>query len=132
MMAYYHYLPNLAGLLILPLLLLVSATTALGMGLILASVNVKYRDVRYVLPFFLQMLLFITPVIYPSSIAGKYSWILALNPMTGVIEAARSAVLLGTSVNLQLLFLSAGVSLAMLVAGLFYFKKVERFFADIV
>ncbi|MBU2233683.1 ABC transporter permease, partial [Patescibacteria group bacterium] len=87
MMIYYGYTPNLMGLLILPLLLFISFMVAVGGGLFLAAVNVKYRDVRYILPFFIQMLMFITPVIYPASIAGKYSWVLAINPMTGVIKA---------------------------------------------
>lgn len=132
MMAYYHYLPNLIGLLILPLLLLICIMATLGIGLFLASVNVKYRDVRYVLPFFLQMMLFITPVIYPSSIAGRYSWIFAVNPMTGVIEAARAAILTGNPVNWTLLAVSFCISLVLLIIGTVYFKKIERLFADIV
>ena len=99
LMFYYGFLPHLSGLLIIPLLLLITFLAALGGGLFLASINVKYRDVRYILPYFLQMLLFVTPVIYPSSIAGKYAWILAINPMTGVIKAARAAVLGTEPVN---------------------------------
>lgn len=132
LMFYYGYTPNLIGLLILPLLLLISFMAAVGGGLFLAALNVKYRDVRYALPFFIQMLLFITPVIYPASIAGKYSWILAINPMTGVIKAARSAILGGSPINWMLLFISGLICLAMLAIGLAYFKKVERYFADII
>ena len=79
LMFYYGYMPHLSGLLILPLLLLITFMASIGLGLFLASINVKYRDVRYALPFFIQILLFLTPVIYPASIAGKYSFILALN-----------------------------------------------------
>ncbi|VAW32344.1 O-antigen export system, permease protein, partial [hydrothermal vent metagenome] len=93
MMIYYGYAPSMLGILIIPLLLLITFMASVGGGLFLASINVKYRDVRYVLPFFIQILLFVTPVIYPASIAGKYSWILALNPMTGVIKAARASLL---------------------------------------
>ena len=132
LMAYYHYLPNLAGLLILPLLLLITFMAAVGFGLFLAAINVKYRDVRYVLPFFIQMMLFVTPVIYPASIAGKYSWILAMNPMTGVIKAARAAILGNAPINCELLLISGIACLIMLSIGIIYFKKTERYFADIV
>ena len=86
LMFYYGYMPHLSGLLILPLLLIITFMASTGLGLFLASINVKYRDVRYALPFFVQIMLFLTPVIYPASIAGKYSYLLALNPMTGVIQ----------------------------------------------
>lgn len=132
LMAYYNYLPNLTGLLILPLLLLITFMAAIGGGLFLAAVNVKYRDVRYALPFFIQMILFVTPVIYPTSIAGKYSWILALNPMTGVIKAARAAILGNAPINWTLLLISGIACLIMLIIGIIYFKKTERYFADIV
>ncbi|MCK5459989.1 ABC transporter permease [Candidatus Parcubacteria bacterium] len=132
LMAYYNYLPNLTGLLILPLLLLITFMAAVGGGLFLAAVNVKYRDVRYALPFFIQMMLFVTPVIYPASIAGKYSWILALNPMTGVIKAARAAILSNAPINWTLLLISGIACLFILIVGIIYFKKTERYFADIV
>ena len=132
LMFYYHFTPRLTGLFILPLLLFISFLAASGGGLVLASINVKYRDVRYVLPFFIQMLLFVTPVIYPASIAGKYAWLLSLNPMTGVIKAAQAAILGNTPINWTLLFISFVMSLCLFVAGFFYFKKTERYFADIV
>lgn len=132
LMLYYGFLPHLSGLIVIPLLLFVAFLAALGGGLFLASINVKYRDVRYVLPYFIQMLLFITPVIYPSSIAGKYSWTLAINPMTGVIKAAR-AVLLGTEpVNWLLLGLSLAAVTILLLIGVITFKRMERYFADII
>lgn len=131
MMVYYGFTPNLIGLLILPLLIIISFLAATGGGLFLAAVNVKYRDVRYVLPFFIQLLLFVTPVIYPASIAGKYSWILALNPMTGVIKAAHAAILGNAPVNWTLLGLSAGASIVAFIIGVIVFKKTERYFADI-
>lgn len=132
LMFYYGFLPHLAGLLILPILLFISFLASLGGGLFLASINVKYRDVRYVLPYFLQMLLFITPVIYPASIAGKYSWILAINPMTGVIKAARAAILGTEPVNWLLLELSLIAVAVLLAIGVTTFKKMERYFADII
>lgn len=132
LMVYYGYLPHLSGFFILPLLLIITFMAAVGGGLWLAAVNVKYRDVRYALPFFIQILLFLTPVIYPASIAGKYSWLLALNPMTGVIQAARAALLGTTPINWLLLSISFVTCLCVLIIGVVYFKKVERYFADIV
>jgi lipopolysaccharide transport system permease protein len=132
LMFYYGFLPHLSGLLVIPLLLAIAFFAALGGGLFLASINVKYRDVRYILPYFLQMLLFVTPVIYPSSIAGKYSWILSINPMTGVIKAARAVVLGTEPVNWFLLGLSSIAVIILLVVGTMMFKKTERYFADII
>ncbi len=132
LMIYYGYLPHLDGLFIIPLLLFITFMASVGGGLILASVNVKYRDVRYVLPFFIQILLFVTPVIYPASIAGKYSWLLAFNPMTGVIQTARASLLGTTPINWTLLGLSALVCAVILVIGVVYFKKTEKYFADII
>ncbi len=132
MMIYYDYLPNISGLLILPLLLIISFMTAVGGGLFLSAVNVKYRDVRYALPFFIQILLFVTPVIYPASIAGKYSWILALNPMMGVIQSARAALLGTAPINWALITTSIIGSGIILIIGIWVFKKTERYFADII
>src|SRR3989344_5729089 len=132
MMIYYGYTPYLGGLFIIPLLLIITFMASVGLGLFLSAVNVTYRDVRYALPFFIQILLFVTPVIYPASIAGKYSWILALNPMTGVIQTARAALLGATSINWVLLGISGIACAILLLIGIIYFKKVERFFADII
>ncbi|PJE73345.1 MAG: phosphate ABC transporter permease [Candidatus Tagabacteria bacterium CG10_big_fil_rev_8_21_14_0_10_40_13] len=132
MMAYYGYTPQLASFLVLPILLVITFMAAVGGGLFLASINVKYRDVRYVLPFFIQILLFLTPVIYPASIAGKYSWLLALNPMMGVIQNARAALLGTAPINWILIGISFAVCAVLLAIGTIYFKKVERYFADIV
>jgi len=120
------------GIIVLPLLLFITYFAALGGGLFLASINVKYRDVRYILPYFIQMLMFVTPVIYPASIAGSYSWILAVNPLTGVIKAARATVLGTEPINWLLLALSFGAVSIMLVIGIIMFKKTERYFADII
>ena len=132
MMFYYKYTPHLIGLLIIPLLLLITFMISVGLGLVLASINVKYRDVRYILPFFIQILMFVTPVIYPASIAGKYSWILALNPMMGVIQSARAALLGTTVLNWTLVFISLIATFALIIIGIYTFKKTERYFADII
>jgi lipopolysaccharide transport system permease protein len=131
-MAYYQYWPQLEILFVLPFLFILSFAASVGPGLILASLNVKYRDVRYVLPFFIQLLLFFTPVIYPSSIAKSYEWVLKLNPMTGIIEAARAVLLRSAEINWPLLFTSSLACLFFLVVGIIFFKKAERFFADII
>lgn len=132
LMFYYGYMPHLSGFFILPLLLLITLMAALGLGLFLAALNVKYRDVGYVLPFFIQLMLFVTPVIYPASITGIWSWFLAMNPMTGVIKAARAALLGNFPINWELLGISSIACVIMLVIGYLYFKKTEEYFADIV
>jgi lipopolysaccharide transport system permease protein len=132
LMIYYHFLPHLAGLLILPLLLLITFMAAVGGGFFLSSLNVKYRDVRYVLPFFIQLMLFVTPVIYPASIAGKYSKILALNPLTGIIKAAQAAILGNAPINWGLLGISGLACFGLFVIGMVYFKLTEKFFADVI
>lgn len=131
MMIYYGYTPHLSGLFILPLLLAITFMASVGGGLFLAAINVKYRDVRYVLPFFIQILMFLTPVIYPASIAGKYSWILAFNPMMGVIQSARAGILGTAPINWTLIGISFTACAVLLAIGVVYFKKVERYFADI-
>jgi len=132
-MLYYGYTPNIVGILYLPLLIFIAFLSSVGLGCFLAAVNVKYRDVRYVLPFFIQMMMFLTPVIYPVSMLGdKFKWVLALNPMAGVIETARGALLGIREVNWQLLSISIVVSIVLFVFGIFYFRKTERYFADII
>lgn len=132
LMVYYGYTPHLSGILILPLLVFITFMAALGGGLFLSALNVKYRDVRYVLPYFIQMLLFITPVIYPASLTGVYSWFLAMNPMTGVIKAARSALFADFPMNWLQLGISSLACFIILLIGFYYFQKTEKYFADIV
>lgn len=132
LMFYYGFVPNLTGTLLLPVLLIISFMASVGLGLFLASINVKYRDVRYVLPFFIQILLYITPVIYPASIVGKFSWILALNPMMGVIQSARASLLGTTPINWFLILISFIATTVLLLIGIYTFKKTERYFADII
>jgi len=132
LMLYFGLVPLLLGIVLLPVLLLIAFLSAAGLGLFLASVNLKYRDIRYALPFFIQMLMYLTPVIYPSSLLGEnYRWILALNPLTGVIETARAALLNTHSVNYQLLATSLVVAIILFGFGVFNFKRTERFFADL-
>jgi lipopolysaccharide transport system permease protein len=122
-----------ANVLWLPLFLLLTFVTALGVGLWLSAVNVQYRDVRYALPFLTQFWMFATPIAYPSSLLGEpWRTLYAHNPMVGVVESFRWA-LLGTEMNLGPLFaVSALASLAILASGAYYFRRMERTFADVV
>ncbi len=133
LMVFYHYTPLFISFWLIPLLLVMTIFSTLGIGLFLASVNVKYRDVRFILPFFIQSLLFITPVIYPVSIVSpQYRWVLGLNPMTGIIEAARAGIVGGHPVDWPLLLISTVSMVVYCFIGFIYFKKVERYFADVI
>lgn len=129
---YFGFWPSPLVVLVGPFLIAIAAFTSVGLGSFFASLNVKYRDVRYVLPFMIQMMLFVTPVIYP--LATVRDWMrvaLSINPMTGVIESMR-VLLTGTGrLDFELLSISAVSSIAFLVFGLIYFRLTERFFADI-
>ena len=130
---YYGFMPHFQGLLLLPLLLPIIIFSSLGLGLFFAALNVKYRDVRYALPFFIQLLIFVTPVIYPISIIPQnYQWLLSLNPMTGVIEAFKAGFLGTASINWLILGISAVFSIIFLLFGLLYFLKTEKTFADVI
>lgn len=132
LMIYFQVTPSWAILLApLYLVLLVAFTTALG--LVIAAVNVSYRDIKYVLPLIIQLGLFITPVLYPASyVPEKFQTLLALNPLTGVMEGFRSCLLLGELPDLRLTAISVVSTVALLAFGLAYFRRVERDFADIV
>lgn len=133
LMAYYHVAISLVSLLIVPFLVIMTFLTASGLGLFLSALNAKYRDIRYVLPFFIQLLLFVTPVIYPVTLVSQtYRWILFINPMTGVVSLGRSALLGVPLGEIHLFVLSFGVSLALFIFGVIYFRSTERFFADII
>jgi lipopolysaccharide transport system permease protein len=125
--------PTPIFLLILPLVLIITILSSAGLGLLLSSINIKYRDVRYILPFFMQLLIFITPVIYPLTIVRpSFQYLLALNPMTGVIDTLRSTLATGNIAHPDMLAISLISSVVLFIAGLFYFRSTERFFADIL
>lgn len=116
---------------VVPLLILITMAASLGVGLSLAALIVTYRDFRFVVPFLVQSLMYVSPVIYPvSMVPAQWQPLLALNPMAGVIDAFRST-LLGLPWNLTTLAVSTLSSLLLLFHGLFYFRKTERNFADI-
>jgi lipopolysaccharide transport system permease protein len=117
----------------LPMFLLLALVTALGVGLWLSAMNVQYRDVKYMVPFLTQFWLFATPVAYPSSLlAGKWRAVYALNPMVGVVEGFRWS-LLGTNTSPgPAIIVSSITATVILVSGAFYFRRMERTFADVV
>ena len=130
-MAAYHIVPGVHALLVLPLVLL-AFTTSLGVGLWLAALNVQYRDVRYVLPFLTQLWMFATPIVYSSTIVpGRLRTLYGLNPMVGVVDGFRSA-LLGARAPSPTIILSALTAIALVVSGAMYFRRMERTFADTV
>jgi lipopolysaccharide transport system permease protein len=132
MTAYYRIGPSLQVLLVLPLLLL-AVVTAFGVTLWLSALNVEYRDVRYVTPFLVQLWLFATPVAYPSSLlSGPWRIVFGLNPMAGVVEGFRWALLGTTPAPGAMLLVSSGVALLLLFSGLLYFQRVEGRFADVI
>ncbi len=132
MMIYYGYMPHLLALFIIPLLIIITFMASMGAGLILASLNVKYRDVKYILPYFIQLLMFVTPVIYPASIAGSYKWILSINPMMGVIQNSRAALLGTGPIDWILILISLISTLILMILGIYIFKRTEHYLADII
>jgi lipopolysaccharide transport system permease protein len=119
------------GVAAVPLLVLLTAAASLGVGLMLAALIVTYRDFRYVVPFLVQSWLYISPVIYPvSMVPPRWQPLLAVNPMAGIIDGFRSA-LLGLPWNMTTLLVSSTSALLMLLLGLFYFRRTERSFADV-
>ena len=133
MMWYFGVTPTISVLWTLPLFLLLAIITALGVALWLSAINVKYRDVNYALPFLTQFWLFITPVAYSANIISeKWQLVYSLNPMAGVVNGFRWALLgAGNGPDLAL-WVSVGISLLILVSGLFYFRNMERTFADTI
>ncbi|MCD6475841.1 MAG: ABC transporter permease [Anaerolineaceae bacterium] len=130
----YFQTPFSWRILTLPLFLVLALTAALGVGLWLSALNVLYRDVAYVMPFITQFWMFITPIVYPASmIPEKWRILYYLNPMTGVVEGFRWA-LLGHQTELPavMIVLSIVITILVLVSGLFYFRRMERQFADMV
>jgi lipopolysaccharide transport system permease protein len=132
LMAYYGIRPT-AAIVWLPLFLLLAVATALSVGLWMSSLNVKYRDVRYTIPFLTQLWMFATPVAYPSSLIPRpwRAWF-GLNPMAGVVEGFRWALLGKTGAPGALIWVSVAAVLLLLTGGLFYFRRTETTFADIV
>jgi lipopolysaccharide transport system permease protein len=132
MMLYYGLVPTV-NVIWLPLLVFLAIITSLGVGLWFSALNVHYRDVRYAVPFLTQIWMFATPIAYPSSLLSEpWRTLYGLNPMVGVVEGFRWALLGADTAPGLMIAASSGVALAVLIGGAFYFRKMERTFADIV
>lgn len=123
---------NFLMLLYLPISVLMTSLSAMGCGMLLAALNVKYRDVRYVIPFLVQGLMFLTPVMYPVNITNNIilGWILKFNPISGALELMRG-IFVGYEINYTTVIMSVIVSVILFVIGIVYFRKTEDYFADL-
>jgi lipopolysaccharide transport system permease protein len=136
-MAWYAFMPTWR-LLFLPVFVLLAFIAALGPGLLLTALSVEYRDFRYVVPFIIQIGMFVSPVGYPSShftsmLPAQWQWAYSLNPMVGVIEGFRWSILGGQSqFNPYSFLISLGVAVYLLLLGITSFRRMERRFADII
>jgi lipopolysaccharide transport system permease protein len=132
MMLFYGFVPNSASI-VIPALFLLTLSTSLGAGLWLAAFNVRFRDVRYVIPFLVEIWLLATPIAYPSSLLSD-SWrrVYAINPMVGVVEGFRWALLGTDTAPGAMILVSSVASLLLLVSGVFVFRRMERNLADVV
>jgi lipopolysaccharide transport system permease protein len=129
----YRVYPTPLHLLALPAFVLLALITALGVGLWLSAFNVKYRDVKYVVPFFTQVWMFATPIAYPSSLLSeKWRLVYGLNPMAGVVEAFRWALLGTKTAPGPMILVSYLAAIAILIGGAYYFRRMEKTFADVV
>ncbi|MDZ4766365.1 MAG: ABC transporter permease [Chloroflexota bacterium] len=133
MMLYFGIVPT-ANIIWLPALMLLALITSLAVGLWLSALNVQFRDVRYTIPFITQLWMFITPIVYPSSLIEDPTLRLlySLNPMTGVVEGFRWALLGTDTAPGAMILVSSVVAVLLLISGLFYFRRMERTFADVV
>ena len=138
-MVYYRFVPGW-NILLLPLFLLQAIMMSMGAGILIAALNVKYRDFKFIVPFMIQFGLYISPVVFSSdavfksqSIPSVFKFIYSLNPMVGVIDGFRWCIL-GGGINLYIpgFLISIGISLLLLVLGVWYFRRTERSFADVI
>lgn len=132
LMVYYQFVPTVTVLL-LPVIVLLTLLLAAGTGYWLSAICVKYRDVKFALPFFIQLLMFVSPVIYPTDIVGgNLQWLLSLNPLTGLLNAHRAVLLGHVPVDYVGLAISAVITLAIFISGILYLRRTEKYFADLV
>jgi lipopolysaccharide transport system permease protein len=132
MMIFYGMLPT-PNVLWLPLFLLLALVTSLGVGLWLSAMNVQFRDVHYTIPFLTQALLLVTPIAYPSSLLSEpWRTLYGLNPMAGVVEGFRWALLGTDTAPGPMTIVSAFVALVLFVSGALYFRRMEQSFADVL
>ena len=133
MMLFYGIMPT-ANVIFLPFFLLLAFVTSFGVGLWLSAMNVQFRDVRYIVPFLIQLWLFATPIVYPSSLITNdiVRTLYGINPMTGVIEGFRWALLGVDTAPGPILIVSTAAAVLLMLSGLFYFRRMEKTFADVV
>jgi lipopolysaccharide transport system permease protein len=132
MMVYFKITPT-SAIWTLPLFMLLALITALGVGLWLSAMNLMYRDIGYILPFITQFWFFITPIVYSSKeISPTWRLVYALNPMVGVVEGFRWALLGTDTAPTAILAVSVTISVVVFVSGMFYFRRMEKYFADLV
>ena len=131
-MPYYHYIPSL-NLIFLPLVVLLTFAAACGLGLIFASVTVLYRDLRFVIPYMMSLLMFASPIFYPLTMmhSRNRQLIMSINPVTGIVTAYRWCIL-GTPLDVPALLISLFATIFVVIFGLFFFRRTERFIADLI
>jgi lipopolysaccharide transport system permease protein len=129
----YYQLPIGSNVLLWPVLVILLVLLSVSLGLFLAALNVKYRDFRYIIPFAIQMLLFGTPIIYPASMVPEgLHWLVAINPLSGIIEAFRYSLVPNRAFHWELLLFSTVFTLVLFITGIAYFNRAEKAFADII
>ena len=132
MMIYYKVEVS-QGIFLVPVLVAITMMNAVGFGMWFSALNVRYRDIQYAIPFLIQIWMFVTPVIYPSKLLGeRYSWLLLFNPMSGVIESFRPAVIGHVPIPWTSLGISTAIGSIIFIGGILYFRRVERYFADVI
>jgi len=132
MMLYYRILPN-TKIFLIPLFVLLALVTSMGVGLWLSALNVEYRDVRYVVPFLVQFWMFATPIAYPSSLLSQpWRTLYGLNPMAGVVEGFRWSLLKTNASPGSVILASALTAIVLLITGAYYFRRMEKSFADLI
>lgn len=132
LMFFYGLVPTW-GVLAIPMFVLLAAGSALGVGLWLAALNVDYRDVRFLTPFLVQTWMYLTPVVYPiNRVPARFQTLYALNPMVGVVEGFRWALFGKTPFPASALLMAVAITVPLIVSGLFFFRRMERVFADVV
>jgi len=132
-MMYYYGVSVTHNVVWIPVLLILALVTSMGFGFWLSAMNVRYRDVRYVVPFITQLWMFATPIVYPSSMLPEpYRTLVGLNPMAGVVEGFRWALLGVNTAPGPIIAVSAAATVGILISGAFYFRRMEKTFADLV
>lgn len=129
----YYRVPVTWAIAMVPVIVILATLLALGVGMWLSALNVKYRDIRYAIPFLIQLWMFASPIIYPlSMLPAKWQWVMMLNPLTGIIHNFRVALFGNQAFDWKSLGVSALITFAVLIYSAFSFRRMERYFADIV